>query len=89
MAYTQLLEQDLLDEARAIDARYHAAKLVAAAFVEPERIWTEHEAMRAALLAPRDAEPTALSTEDHLALAARIHERLIAAGVLSPTGGVH
>jgi hypothetical protein len=82
IAYLQLIEMDRLNDSQAIDRMYHGAKLTAAAFGEPERIWQEHEQVRAALLrAPAEAPgPPPL---DVMAL----HRRLVDLGLVPPRSG--
>jgi hypothetical protein len=81
LAYLQLIEMDRLNDVQAIDRMYHGAKLTAAAFGEPERIWKEHEEVRAAMLRGPVQRPSALPPMEVLA---RIHRKLIDAGVLKP-----
>jgi hypothetical protein len=84
LAYVQLLEMDRLTASQEIDARYHTAKLTAAAFGEPERIWQEHEQIRAAML--RTALPPAETAPlDVMAL----HRRLVDAGLVPRSGEMH
>jgi hypothetical protein len=74
------VEAEWLEDARRTDIRYHLAKLIAAAFNEPERIWSEHDDVRRALLAagsPTSATP-ARSFDDVVA----IHRRLVAVGLI-------
>jgi hypothetical protein len=47
LAYMEIADADRLEAAAAMDRTYHLAKLTAAAFGQPERIWDEHEAYRA------------------------------------------
>jgi hypothetical protein len=84
LAYLQLIEIERLQDAQAIDRMYHGAKLTAAAFGEPDRIWKEHEQVRNAMLrAP--AEPPPRPALDVMAL----HRRLVDAGLLPRSGEMH
>jgi hypothetical protein len=65
-----------MDAAAATDGRYHAAKLTAAAFNEPERIWSEHEEYRAAVLAPSAAPRREMTRDEWQAAVARIHAKM-------------
>jgi len=88
LAYVQLQEMDRLTDAAAIDARYHQAKLMAAAFAEPDRIWEEHEQVRTVLLRPAYQPPPKMSDEHWLEAVARIHRKLQKAGLVKPDSGV-
>lgn len=55
-----------------MDGRYHVAKLTAAAFNDPARIWDEHEAMRHEWFTPAPAQRL---TPDLLARAAALFKR--------------
>ncbi len=81
--YALLAENDRLEGAAQMDRQYHFAKLVAAAFNDPERIWAEHEEYRAALIRPAPERPA--PTFDDVV---RIHRRMQAAGLVPPTTGV-
>lgn len=64
---------------------------MAAAFNDPERLWTEHQAVRESLLA---SEPTAEavpapSPADLWARTAEIHRRMIEHGILPPSHGAN
>jgi hypothetical protein len=92
LAYLQLLEMDRLTDVQAMDRMYHGAKLTAAAFGEPERIWKEHEEVRAAMLRPiadPTTEPPTIDRSEHLKLALSIQDRLTAAGILPRSGEMH
>jgi hypothetical protein len=84
LAYLQLIEMDRLTDSQAIDRMYHGAKLTAAAFGEPDRIWKEHEQVRAALL--RSPEPQA---EPKPVDVFSIHRRLVDAGLVPRSGEMH
>ena len=75
------MESEHLDAAREIDQMYHGAKLQAAAFNEPERIWQEHEQVRSAML-PRPEE--AASQLPPMEVIARMHRKLRDSGILKP-----
>jgi len=66
---------------------YHEAKLTAAAFNEPERIWTEHEQVRAALLRPGTL-PAPMTDAQLREAVARIHRKLQKAGLVPSKPGV-
>jgi hypothetical protein len=87
LAYVQLAEMDRLRDAREMDTRYHTARLAASAFHEPERIWTEHEQIRAALLSPHDA-PREMSRDEWLDRVAAIDRKMRLAGLVPPQSGV-
>jgi hypothetical protein len=91
LAYLQLLEMDRLTDVQAMDRMYHGAKLTAAAFGEPERIWKEHEEVRAAMLRPATPTPElpTIDRSEHLKLALSIQERLSAAGIIPRSGEMH
>jgi hypothetical protein len=83
------VEAEWLDAAQEIDRMYHGAKLNAAAFNEPERIWSEHEQIRTALLRP-SRPPAVMPDEQFMEAVARIHRKMQQAG-LAPqsTGELH
>jgi hypothetical protein len=82
-----LIEMDRLTASQEIDARYHAAKLTAAAFGEPERIWREHQEVRAAMLHGVPAAPPAMGRDEWLARVAAIDRKLQQAGLRPPRSG--
>lgn len=73
--FALLVESDRLEGAAHMDRQYHLAKLVAAAFNDPERIWTEHEEYRAALI----RQPTPQLNDDLMRRAAALFKRARAA----------
>ena len=89
MAYTQLLEQDRLDEARVMDARYHTAALVALAFGDPQKIYDERDRWRAGLFAEPSTVPAPMTHEAWLAKVAAIHQKMQRAGLVTSTGAMH
>jgi len=78
---------DRLEGAREMDRLYHAAKLQAAAFNEPDRIWQEHDQVRAALLNGAPVAQQEMSREEWLARVAEIDRKMRAAGLVKPTSG--
>jgi hypothetical protein len=68
-----------------MDGRYHLAKLIAAGFAEPERIWREHDEYRNGLLAAFRPEPP--PNENWLDVVARIHRKMQRSGLLAPQSG--
>lgn len=62
-----------LESAATMDGQYHAAKLTAAAFADPARIWTEHEEFRSLVLTDRAAPPREALEASALALLARVN----------------
>lgn len=63
---------------------YAAAKQAAAAYHDPERIWTEHERHRSAVLAPTQAV-----TPDLVTQAAALWQRALAKGIIPPQSGAN
>jgi len=67
-----LLEADRLDQAVAVDERYHGAKLTAVAFTDNAKlIWDEHEEFRRSLV----PAPTSRVSDDLMARAAALWKR--------------
>jgi hypothetical protein len=81
------VEADWLEAAQEIDRMYHGAKLTAAAFAEPERIWTEHEQVRTAILGGAARTP-AMTRNEWLARVAAIDRKMRQAGLVPPHSGV-
>lgn len=77
LAFMEILDADRLEDAQAVDGTYHAAKLTAAAFGEPKRIWEEHAEMRARLLTPGTERKR--HTFDEVVA---IHQRMKSAGLV-------
>jgi hypothetical protein len=75
-----------LEEAHAGDARYHAAKLGAAAFQDPARIWDEHGEFRRHVL-PLPGSPTPMDRTEQVTLALSIQQRMVDAGIIPPPSG--
>lgn len=84
--YTLLMEAEYLESAHQTDTRYHQAKLVAAAFNEPERIWTEHEQVRALILSGAQPKPK-MGRDEWLARVAAIDRKMQEAGLVPPRSG--
>ena len=81
------MEAEYLDSAHQTDTRYHQAKLVAAAFNEPERIWREHDEVRALILS--GAQPTPqMGRDEWLQRVAAIDRKMQQAGLVPPHSGV-
>jgi DNA-binding GntR family transcriptional regulator len=78
---------DRLRDAQAIDRMYHRAKLNAAAFGEPERIWREHEQVRAAILARPSDAPREMTRDEWLSRVAAIDQKMRNAGLRPPRSG--
>lgn len=76
---------DRLDGAHTMDGQYHGAKLTAAAFNDPARIWEEHERFRGYVL----SEPTASATDDLMAAGAALFQRAHALGHIPPPRGAN
>lgn len=76
-----------LDDAQQVDRAYHVAKLTAAAFNDPPRIWDEHEEYRRSLLAPAHPESPAMDRSAHLDLALSVQQRMVTAGIIPPHSG--
>lgn len=87
LAYAQLLEQDRLDQGAEVDRVYHSAKLTAAAFNEPDRIWQEHQQVRDAMLNGAEVAPE-MTRDEWLARVADIDRRMRRAGLVPPHSGV-
>jgi hypothetical protein len=71
-----------LDDAQRVDRAYHGAKLTAAAFNDPARIWTEHDQVRQALLQASSPRPAALDRTAHIQQALTIQQRMMDAGLI-------
>lgn len=84
-----LSESEWLDQVAETDQMYAQARLVGVAMADGERLWNEHRDWRAGLFAPESVKSTALSVEDHQALALSIQQRLVDAGVLKFRNGVN
>jgi hypothetical protein len=80
------VESEHLEAAHEIDSRYHEAKLTAAAFNDPERIWSEHEQVRAAILTGAQPKPE-MSQADWMARVAAIDRKMRNAGLVPPRSG--
>jgi hypothetical protein len=87
--FALLAEHDRLEAAAAMDRTYHEAKLTAAAFNQPERIWQEHEAYRSGLVEAPEQKSAALSRDDHMALALRVQRQLAKAGLIPTDSGAN
>jgi hypothetical protein len=83
------VEADWLEAAQDIDRMYHGAKLTAAAFAEPERIWSEHERVRSAILGAHVPIRHELSREEWLARVAAIDRKMRQAGLVPHSGEMH
>jgi hypothetical protein len=68
LAYVELLDAERMEAVGHMDAQYHLGKLIAAAFNDPERIWSEHEEFRSSALTPALSTPRALLEARALAL---------------------
>ena len=86
MEYGLLVEAERLEDVRGMDRVYHGAKLTAAAFNEPARIWEEHQQVRDALLSSTPA-PREMSRGEWLARVAAIDRKMRRAGLVKPTTG--
>jgi hypothetical protein len=83
------VEAEWLESAQKIDQMYHMAKLIAAAFNQPERIWSEHEQVRDTLLRANDpTQPAPMTDAQLMEAVARIHRKMQGAGLVKPTSGV-
>lgn len=87
LEYGLLVEAERLADAAQIDRMYHQAKLTAAAFAEPERIWREHEQVRNAILtAPQSP---VVAPDNWLERVAAIHRKMQRAGLIPQSGAVN
>lgn len=83
--FALLAEHSRLEQVAETDRLYALAKLIGVAFLDLDRLYTEHQNWRNGLLIPQQAATAQPTFDDVL----RIHRRMQAAGLVPPTGGAH